>query len=263
MKSSSRTPAVIVAVVALVGLAVLIGFSLDQCGSPELTFPEVTPVLPDLTRAGTVSGTVLWDGAPIARRNLQVTDAWCRTANRELPDETLVVEDGRVADVLVWLKSGLEAYTFPVPREPVEIDQRGCRYVPHVTCAQTWQPVAFLNNDPTPHNVHFVAAGGNDGFNLGMPRAGGRVLRQFPYSGLSMKVKCDIHPWMLGILHVIPHPYGVVTGTDGTFRLEDVPPGDYVVQLVHPELGKREIPITVRPDEDVVIPPDALTFGRD
>ena len=48
--------------------------------------------------------------------------------------ELLVVGEGRtLANVYVKVKNGLPDGSWPVPSEPVVLDQQGCRYIPHVT----------------------------------------------------------------------------------------------------------------------------------
>ena len=47
-------------------------------------------------------------------------------------------------------------------------------------------------------------------------------------------IRCDAgHAWMSASVMVIEHPYHAITGTDGSFRLDDVPPGAYQLRMWH------------------------------
>ncbi|MCZ6916612.1 MAG: prealbumin-like fold domain-containing protein [Gemmatimonadetes bacterium] len=61
-------------------------------------------------------------------------------------------------------------------------------------------------------------------------------------------VKCDIHGWMSGVLAVFDHPFFAVTGDDGTFSLDGLPPGDYVVEAWHEILGTQVHTVSVTAD---------------
>jgi hypothetical protein len=58
-------------------------------------------------------------------------------------------------------------------------------------------------------------------------------------------VGCDIHQWMNATIVVVDNPYAVVTGSDGSFTLDDVPAGTYTVEVWHPELGSQTSTVTV------------------
>ncbi len=71
--------------------------------------------------------------------------------------EQYVVKDGKLQNVFVYVKDGLGNKIYPAPSTPVVLDQKGCRYVPHVIGVQVGQPVEFTNSDPTMHNIHTTA----------------------------------------------------------------------------------------------------------
>ena len=57
--------------------------------------------------------------------------------------------------------------------------------------------------------------------------------------------KCDVHKWMNSYAGVLDHPYYGVTGTTGSFKIGDLPPGDYVVEAWHEKLGTQTQNVTV------------------
>ncbi len=74
------------------------------------------------------------------------------------------------------------------------------------------------------------------------------MTRSFPREEIAIPIKCNIHPWMKSYIAVVSHPYFAVTGDDGTFALNDLPPGDYTIEVWHEKYGTQEQQITVDPD---------------
>ena len=85
--------------------------------------------------------------------------------------ETFVVKDGGLDNVFVYVKDGLGNYFFDTPTEPVKLDQKGCRYHPHVFGIRVGQPLEIVNSDPTLHNIHALPKA-NQEFNNGQPIQG-------------------------------------------------------------------------------------------
>ncbi len=55
-----------------------------------------------------------------------------------------------------------------------------------------------------------------------------------------IKVQCDAHGWMHACWISQDHPYYAVTDANGTFKITDLPAGDYEVEVWHEELGKTD-----------------------
>jgi hypothetical protein len=68
---------------------------------------------------------------------------------------------------------------------------------------------------------------------------------------IAVPIGCDIHPWMVGFVAVVPNPYAAVTSRDGRATLENVPPGEYLLGLWHEKLGTKEQRVTVAPQASV------------
>ena len=79
--------------------------------------------------------------------------------------------DGGLDNVFVYVKDGLGNYYFDTPTEPVTLDQKGCRYTPHVFGIRVGQPLEIVNSDSTLHNVHAVPKA-NQEFNFPQPIQG-------------------------------------------------------------------------------------------
>ncbi len=113
----------------------------------------------DPAQAGSISGTVHFKGTPPPRVPIDMSmDPACSLAGDNL-SEQYIVNKGGLANVFVYIKSGLPASSAPKSAAPARIDQKGCRFIPHVAAVQQGGVVEFTNSDPTMHNVHTVTRG--------------------------------------------------------------------------------------------------------
>lgn len=190
--------------------------------------------------AGSVTGTVTFDGAVPKLRPLSMdADPACAAKHRgEVPSDVLVLGDGKtLGNVFVQLK-GVPGGRSAAPPEPVVIDQVGCLYRPRVAGVLVGQRVLFKNSDGLMHNVR-VLPQQNDELNIAMPPVLKEVARTFDRPEPLFPVRCDIHPWMRAYIAVMTHPYFAVTAKDGRFEIEDVPAGEYELEVWHEKLGTK------------------------
>jgi hypothetical protein len=116
-----------------------------------------------------------------------------------------------------------------VPKEPVVLDQKGCRYEPHVFGIRAGQPLLIKNSDDLLHNVHALPFT-NAEFNIGQ-QPGAEDTRQFASREVVVKVKCDIHPWMGAWAAVLDHPFFAVTDEKGRYEIKGLPAGKHTVEV--------------------------------
>jgi plastocyanin len=209
--------------------------------------------------AGTVSGTVTVEGNVPKNEPIRMgADPVCMRENPgTLFQESYIVgENGALANVFVYLKEGLEGYAFDPPSTPVVLDQTGCVYRPHVFGVQVGQKLEINNLDPTLHNIHAVSKA-NQEFNTGQPLQGMKYTHTFKTREIMVPFKCDVHGWMNAYAGVLEHPCFGVTGADGTFTLNTLPPGTYTVEAWHEKLGAQTQTVTVTGKETPTI---AFTF---
>jgi plastocyanin len=219
---------------------------------------NVTPV--DSASAGTITVRVRFAGESPAPTeiNMRAVGACAQLHTAPVFDQPIIVRDGRLADTVVYIKSGLGERTFNFPTTPVTIDQKGCLYTPKVAALMVGQPLQFVNSDPEAHNVHgtpSVVKGWN--FIMSQPNSSRTVYFDKPEVGIP--VRCDIHPWMLAHVSVFTHPYFGVSGQDGTVSLTQVPAGTYVIAAWHRELGATEQTVTLYAKASVTL---ELTYTR-
>ena len=193
----------------------------------------------DTGTAGRITGRVVFKGtAPAAATLNTSSDSKCAASGKTVREESVIVDNGGLENVFVYIKDGLGGYTFDVPTQPVELDQDGCAYVPHVLGIRVGQPLQVLNSDSTAHNVH-AAASVNEQVNTGQPFKGMTYTHSFTRPEVMVPFRCDIHPWMLAWVGVVDHPYFAVSGNGGKFELKDLPPGTYTVEAWHEKFGTQ------------------------
>ena len=194
----------------------------------------------------TISGKIVFSGAAPAAKSIDMKqDAKCMEANPNGAFENYVVTDSKLANVFLYLKGGpADKFEFPVPSDSAELDQRGCRYIPHVFGVQTRQNIRITNSDGTTHNVHPMPTKNQD-WNETQPPGPGVKDKSFARAETLIKVKCNVHPWMTAYIGVLGHPFYAVSAKDGGFTIKNVPPGDYTLVAWHEELGQQTQKIKV------------------
>ena len=111
--------------------------------------------------------------------------------------------------------------------EPVELDNSGCHFVPHVTLVRSGQPILLKNSDPVGHNTKVGM------FNQIIP-SGNQTLTKIERSAaLPLQVSCSIHPFMTGYVLVQDHPYMAASAEDGTFEIKNIPAGKRGLMFWH------------------------------
>ena len=205
----------------------------------------VTPI--DPATAASISGIVRLAGTPPPPQKIDMSaDSGCKGQNQS---EAVLVNDGGLSNVLVYVKDGLGARPFAPPSDKVTVAQEGCRYQPHVAVAMVGQPVEFIDNDDTLHNIHPMPKNNGEWNQSQMPN-GGAFAKSFTAAEIMIPVKCNQHPWMKMYLSVLGNPFYAVTGKDGNFELKGLPPGTYTIAAVHEKYGEQEMKITVGPKDN-------------
>src|SRR4030095_14860106 len=149
----------------------------QEGGAPAAPAPAAAPPVP--LGANVISGTVKFQGTPPQARVLSMSsDPLCMPEGPTVSEVVLVGPGNGLQNVFVYVKDGLGDRTFQAPTTPIVLDQKGCKYLPHVFGVQVGQPVAIHNRDPTLHNVHAVPKA-NSEFNFGQPAGVPEASRTF------------------------------------------------------------------------------------
>jgi len=225
--------------------------ALAGCSKPA---PEPKPVAEkvvyfkvDPATAGTISGKILFTGkaAPAKKVDME-EDPQCNKLHKTpvLDRPVAVNKNGTLANVFVYIKGGLEGKKFEPPSFAAVMDQKGCWFEPRVLGIQTGQEFAVTNSDPVTHNIH-PRAHVNREWNQSQPAGSPPLQRRYVAREIMIRVKCNIHSWMHAWIGVVDNPYFEVTGSDGSFTLKNVPPGEYTIAAWQEELGEQEQHVTV------------------
>ena len=96
----------------------------------------------------------------------------------------------------------------------------------------------FANSDDVVHNVRTFPRE-NLPLNLSLLAKGNGkpTTKSFLFPD-EMKAACDSHKWMGAWIVVRDNPYYAVTGDDGSYTIEGVPPGTYTVAYWHESLER-------------------------
>jgi len=192
-----------------------------------------------------IKGTVSFEGT--APEPEQIDMAAVKECAMQHPDgafdESIVVNDGKLANVIVSIKEAPAGGQ--VPSQPAVIDQKGCQYKPHVLAVMVGQPISVRNDDPFLHNVHSLAID-NPAFNFGQPNVDPGKKVDPMKQAERFKIKCDVHPWMGAHISVFDHPYFAVSKEDGTYTIPgNIPDGDYKLVAWHEKFGEQEKDVKV------------------
>jgi len=217
----------------------------DDASTSSAAAPEAAaPVEVAAAGSGSVAGRVNFTGEDTDAEISMDADPVCAGLHSEsVSTETIVANDGGLANVFVYVKEGAGG-GHAVPAEPVVLDQVGCTYVPHVAGIQVGQKLVIRNSDSTLHNVHAMPEA-NDEFNQGQPFQNMELEKTFDIAEVMVRFKCDVHPWMGAYMGVVDNPFYTVSGADGSFSIEGLAAGDYVLEAWHETLGTRTVNVTV------------------
>jgi hypothetical protein len=183
---------------------------------------------------GIIQGKVLWKSTRPAVQTVPVAPDYQQFCGKTktIPGSD-IGKNGEVPNAVVYL-DGIKSGKKRTSPQKVQLDQKNCEYVPHVLVVSPDTELEILNSDPTLHNVHTyknVAPKPVTIFNLAFPVQGQKVTRKLTESSRILSL-CDAgHPWMSAHIFVAEHPYYAVTDTAGSFRLDQVPPGNYTLKL--------------------------------
>lgn len=192
------------------------------------------------TAGGSISGKVTFTGAVPAAKKLPVTRDHQVCGSEKTFEEVAVGVDKGLKDAVVMLV-GVKS----TPRRaPVPLDQKGCEFTPRVVVVPAGGTLDILNNDGILHNVH-TRSTANPSFNKGQPGFLKKMTEKFG-SPEAFKVGCDVHKWMSAWVVVSDSAFAAVTDAGGHFKIDNVPPGRYKLELWHETLGKQSKDVVVR-----------------
>jgi len=194
--------------------------------------------------AGSVSGTVTYTGTPPKMKPIDMAKEPTCASQHPTPVMTQNVVTGpgnTLQYVVVYVSAGDQPA--PAPTTTVKYEQKGCEYIPHVAVIQAGQPLEILNDDQTSHNIHPLAKE-NPEWNKSQPAGAPPIQAKYDKPEF-IPVKCNIHPWMHGYFAVLGTSHAAVTGPDGKFTIEGLPPGKYTITAWQEKYAPMSQEVTV------------------
>jgi len=195
---------------------------------------------------GALKGQIIYDGDPPKLAPIVPAGAFC--GNLKIDDERFLVnsENHGLANVGVWLsvaaadkeKLSIHPDLKKLVGQKVKIDNKKCRFEPHMAIVWTEQTVEFSNSDPTGHNMNVKPINkANVGFNELIPEKKSRDFKFKVEESLPVGVECNIHMFMKGWIIVKDTPYATITDADGKFVIEKLPAGKWTFRFWQEEIG--------------------------
>jgi len=203
-----------------------------------------------VTDGGTLSGAVTYEGTPPAPTKIEVTKD-PEVCGKEKMAPNLVIGQGNgIANVVVTVQATKGKKAEPPATNPV-FDQKTCEFHPHVLAFPAGSTIDVLNSDGILHNIHTTSTV-NPSQNQAQPKFKPKIQLKVEKPE-TIAVKCDVHGWMAGYWISTEHPYVAVTDANGAFKIADLPPGDYQVELWQEKLGKKTMPASVKAKEETKV----------
>ncbi|HVU87275.1 MAG TPA: hypothetical protein VHD36_08135 [Pirellulales bacterium] len=187
---------------------------------------------------GNLKGKFVYDGkAPEPKKLDTSKEAMCVAHN--LTDESLIVgPDGGIKNVVIFVRTKGVKVNPSLEKQPdkVEIDNKNCRFEPHILPMLLSQTLVVKNSDPFSHNSNVTEVGGQGANPLIAPGKEATYKYARPQV-IPQPVACNIHPWMKAMVLPRDNPYFAVSKDDGTFEIKDLPVGKLEFQVWQEKAG--------------------------
>jgi plastocyanin len=189
---------------------------------------------------GTLKGRFVFGGTPPASSELKADkDVEVCGKHKLFAEELVVGDDKGIANVVVFVrdkKVKVHPDLAAAASEPVVLDNKDCRFQPHVAFVQVGQPLVIRNSDSIGHNSNVQTIKNAASNNL--IAAGGDTKVVFTSDeAVPAQVTCNIHPWMKAWVVVRDNPYCGISKADGTFEIANLPAGEVELQFWHEKAG--------------------------
>jgi hypothetical protein len=198
----------------------------------------------------TLNGKVTYEGTPKKYKPIDMSaEPSCAkfySSAPPMPEVSVTGPDNSLQNVIVYISAGAPDENFSGPA--IHLSQRGCRYFPHVLPVQANQEVWVKNDDTVTHSIHPMAHV-NAEWNRSQPPGTPPVVIRYDQPEF-IKVKCELHPWMRGVLAVFKNSHHAVTDSNGAFTLPNLPPGKYTITAWHELYGTQSKEITIGSGEN-------------
>lgn len=230
----------------------------------------------DVKNGGTIKGVVKFKGSIPVDESV-VIDKDITVCGTGQNMNTYLVYNSRLKNAVVFIDSPKQGK--PLPKDSiVDLTIMSCRVVPLVSVGFVGGKFVFKNQDDILHTLQLklwleyqrLASGRplKDGatiYNIAFPTKDKQIekpikeyYRYHKDTGF-IRVTSNSDPWMRGFVYVFDHPYAAVTDGKGEFVLDNLPPGEYTLNVWHEGEGLQNRSIKVPASGTVEI---EIEFGR-
>ncbi|MCP4070466.1 MAG: DUF2012 domain-containing protein [Hyphomicrobiales bacterium] len=210
----------------------------------------------EVANGGSVSGKVSFEGDvpadAIEKIKITKNNDVCGDGDREVT--WVDVKDGALRGAFVFIDKIKEGKSWQKPEMGTYlVDQKGCRFRPWAQVVRPG-PIIIRNSDAgVLHNINARELIGVEKgrivkktlFNFGQPDPGDIDDKIKPRRSSYIGINCEAHNFMFGFILAPTHPYAAVVGEDGSFSIDNLPPGKYTLKAWHPRYGIKKSKITV------------------
>jgi plastocyanin len=141
------------------------------------------------------------------------------------------------SDVVVWLTNE-STKEIATPGSPARLLQKDKRFTPHVLAITVGTAIEFPNRDPFFHDVFSIYHG--KPFDLGLYESGAVRKVKFSEPGVSY-IFCNIHSEMSAVVVALSTPHFTISTSDGNFVMQQVPPGQYKLEIWYEHATEDEL----------------------
>jgi Polysaccharide lyase family 4, domain II len=204
----------------------------------------------EVTDGGAIAGKVTFTGTDPDPQVYAITkdNEVCGTGDRTI--DYVRVNNGALGNVVVYLDKVKSGKAFNDEEAKGNVNQKGCEFHPFLQVMHNKQEFSALNSDPVSHNIHtyeLIGKSKKTVINVSQPDQESLYKKEIKLKrGNAMKIECDQHDFMHGFVFVAKNPYYAVVGDDGTFSIDNIPPGKYTVKAWHGTLGTEKAKVEVK-----------------
>jgi hypothetical protein len=220
---------------------------------PAVIAPASQPyrVIP-VTAGGALTGVVEFAGPPPIPGVIRPTVNQ-NVCGNSIVERNVRLSGPRVGAAIVWISDIRSGKPFPLERR-FELNNTNCTFDPYVQAISTGGTLNVGNDDRLLHTNRFINVGTGDVLGIAPFNDDGEVVPLDVFKEpAQIEVVSDRHPWARAWIAVLDHPYYAQTAASGTFSIDGIPPGRYLVRAWHPSLGVADDSVTIPAGQQVSV----------